>query len=153
MKRLGLAAWAIGLLMTFASGYAGADGHKIIVVNTDTQTLSAWEDDDLVYEFHVVTGRPGKETTAGTFYTSRKYKDYTSRTYGVEMPYTMFFTVDGKAIHGTQMALVRSFMHAYLTESVGSQGCVGLANDEAAVLFDWAPSGTRIDVVDENMDD
>lgn len=137
-------------LLAAAPGYA--EGEKIIVVNTDQQKLYAWADDELVYEFHVVTGKPGKETTAGTFYTSRKYEDYTSKTYGAEMPYTMFFTVDGKAIHGTSLATLRSFVHAYLTESVGSHGCVGLVEEEAAVLFDWAPVGTRIDVVDEDMD-
>ena len=141
---------AVMALLTAAVGHAA--GEKIIVVNTDQQKLYAWEGDDLVYEFHVVTGKPGKETTAGTFYTTRKYKDYTSKTYGAEMPYSMFFTVDGKAIHGTSLATLRSFVHAYLTESVGSHGCVGLVEEEAALLFDWAPMGTRIDVVDDDMD-
>jgi lipoprotein-anchoring transpeptidase ErfK/SrfK len=130
-----------------------ADGSKIVLVNTDEQKLYAWEGDELVYEFHVVTGRPGKETTAGAFATTRKYEDYTSRTYGSEMPYSMFFTLDGKAIHGTKLANVRSFVHAYLTESVGSQGCVGLAVEEAALLFAWAPLGTRVHIIDDDMDE
>jgi hypothetical protein len=29
---------------------------------------------------------------------------------------------------------------------------VGLAEEEAALLFEWAPLGTRVDVVDEEMD-
>ena len=144
------------LVLLFAwSGVApvvAADPSKVLVVNTDEQKIYAWEDDELIYEFHVVTGRPGKETIAGRFETLRKYEDYTSHTYGAEMPYSMFFTYDGKAIHGTNMALVRSFVHAYLTESVGSHGCVGLAEEEAALLFEWAPLGTRVDVVDEDMD-
>lgn len=139
------------LLLAPLAGF-GADASKVLVVNTDEQKVYAWEDDKLIYEFHVVTGRPGKETTAGRFETLRKYEDYTSHTYGAEMPYSMFFTYDGKAIHGTKMALVRSFVHAYLTESVGSHGCVGLAEEEAALLFEWAPLGTRVDVVDDEMD-
>lgn len=130
-----------------------ADPVKVIVVNTDEQKLYAWEDDELVYEFHAVTGRPGKETTAGRFETLRKYEDYTSHAYGAEMPYSMFFTLDGKAIHGTRLALMRSFVHTYLTESVGSHGCVGLKEEDAALIFSWAPLGTRVDVVDEEMDD
>lgn len=130
----------------------GAEPSKVLIVNTDEQKIYAWEDGELIYEFHVVTGRHGKETTAGRFETLRKYEDYTSHTYGAEMPYSMFFTYDGKAIHGTKMALVRSYVHAYLTESVGSHGCVGLAEEEAALLFEWAPIGTRVDVVDEDMD-
>lgn len=130
-----------------------ADTDKIIVVNTGEQKLYAWEEGELVYEFHMVSGRPGKETTAGRFETLRKYEDYTSHSYGAEMPYSMFFTYDGKAIHGTRLALVRSFVHTYITESVGSHGCVGLAEEEAAKLFEWAPLGTRVDVIDEGMDD
>jgi lipoprotein-anchoring transpeptidase ErfK/SrfK len=65
------------------------------------------------------------------------------------MPYTMFFTKDGKAIHGTQMATLRSYLHKYLTESVGSEGCVGLTDDNAKALFDWAPVGTPVIVISE----
>ena len=65
------------------------------------------------------------------------------------MPYTMFFTADGKAIHGTQMTALRSYLHTYLTESVGSQGCVGLTDDDAKALFEWAPLGTLIVVTTE----
>jgi lipoprotein-anchoring transpeptidase ErfK/SrfK len=79
----------------------------------------------------------------------RKHKDYTSKTYGAEMPYTMFFTEDGKAIHGTEWATVRSYIHAYLTEHVGSMGCVGLTEENAEKVFAWAPVGTRIVVVEE----
>lgn len=141
------------LLLLPAGSLLAADPTKVLVVNTDEQKIYAWEDGELIYEFHVVTGRAGKETIAGRFETLRKYEDYTSHTYGAEMPYSMFFTYDGKAIHGTKMALVRSFVHAYMTESVGSHGCVGLAEEEAALLFEWAPLGTRVDVVDEEMDD
>lgn len=142
-------------LLSFLCGapaYAVA-AEKVIVVNTGEQKLYAWEGGELVHEFHVVSGRPGKETTAGRFETLRKYEDYTSKSYGAEMPFAMFFTYDGKAIHGTRLALARSFVHTYLTESVGSHGCVGLAEEEAALLFEWAPLGTRVDVIDEGMDD
>ena len=89
-------------------------GPKVIYVVTDDQKLYAWEGNQLVYEFDVVTGRPGKETEAGVFSISRKYEDYTSKAYGAEMPFTMFFTVDGKAIHGTTWATLRSFVHEYI---------------------------------------
>jgi len=63
------------------------------------------------------------------------------------MPYTMFFTADGKAIDGTQMATLRSYLHSYLTESVGSQGCVGLTDDNAMALLEWAPVGTPVVII------
>ena len=62
-----------------ASGEKPA-GLKIIYVVTDDQKLYAWEENQLLYEFDVVTGRPGKETHPGVFKIFRKHKDYTSKT-------------------------------------------------------------------------
>jgi lipoprotein-anchoring transpeptidase ErfK/SrfK len=59
----------------------------------------------------------------------------------------MFFTEDGKAIHGTPMAAVRSFLHTYVTDDVGSKGCVGLAEDNAKTMFEWTPLGTEVEVL------
>jgi lipoprotein-anchoring transpeptidase ErfK/SrfK len=122
---------------------------KEIRVNVDEQTLAALENGESVYTFDIVSGKPDKETLVGTFKIARKHEKYVSKTYGSEMPYTMFFTDDGKAIHGTNMATLRSYLHTYLTESVGSQGCVGLTDDNAKLLFDWAPVGTPVVVVSE----
>jgi lipoprotein-anchoring transpeptidase ErfK/SrfK len=128
---------------------AKAQPKKEIQVNVDEQTLTALENGEPVYTFDIVSGRPDKETLVGTFKIFRKHEKYTSKSYGSEMPYTMFFTEDGKAIHGTNMATLRSYLHTYLTESVGSQGCVGLTDDNAKLLFDWAPVGTPVVVVTE----
>jgi lipoprotein-anchoring transpeptidase ErfK/SrfK len=126
---------------------------KIIYVVTDEQKLYAWEGNQLVHEFDVVTGRPGKETEPGVFHVFRKHEDYTSKTYGSPMPYTMFFSQDGKAIHGTQWATLRSYLHVYITESVGSHGCVGLTSGDAKTMFEWAPVKTRIVVLEEEPDE
>jgi lipoprotein-anchoring transpeptidase ErfK/SrfK len=134
-------------------GAGQAGGAKVIYVMTDEQKLYAWEGNKLIYEFDVVTGRPGKETEVGVYRISRKYKEYTSKTYGSDMPFTMFFSEDGKAIHGTRMAAVRSFLHAYITEHVGSQGCVGLAEDDAEKMFAWTPANTRIVVLEEETEE
>ena len=120
---------------------------KEIHVFIEKQVLVALENDEEVYSFDIVTGRDGKETTAGRYKVFRKHEKYTSKTYGSEMPYTMFFTEDGKAIHGTTVATLRSYLHLYLTESVGSQGCVGLTDDNAKALFEWAPVGTPVVVI------
>ena len=124
-----------------------AKNTKEIHVFIEEQVLVALQDGEEVYSFDIVTGRDGKETTAGRYKVFRKHEKYTSKTYGSEMPYTMFFTADGKAIHGTQMATLRSYLHSYLTESVGSQGCVGLTDDNAKALFEWAPVGTPVVVI------
>ena len=136
----------VGLLLIIASpAWSGeAAVKKEIQVSIDNQVLVALENGEEIYSFDIVTGQDGKETTAGRYKVFRKHEKYTSKTYGSEMPYTMFFTADGKAIHGTQMATLRSYLHSYLTESVGSQGCIGLTDDNAKALFDWAPVGTPV---------
>lgn len=139
-----------GLLIIPSSALSGEVApKKEIQVHIEQQVLVALENGEEVYNFDIVTGRDGKETTAGRYKIFRKHEKYTSKTYGSEMPYTMFFTKDGKAIHGTQMATLRSYLHSYLTESVGSQGCVGLTDDNAKALFDWAPMGTTVVVINE----
>ena len=150
---LAMIIFSFGLASSAFAAGKGAVNNKKIVVIIDSQILLAMEGTRVVYEHDVVTGRPKKETHPGDYRISRKYKDYTSKTYGSPMPYTMFFSKDGKAIHGTQWATIRSYLHAYLTESVGSQGCVGLTKEDAKTLFDWAPVGTPIEVNAEEIDD
>ena len=141
----------VGLIIVLATTVWGDEAvkKKEIKVFIERQILVALEDGEEIYSFDIVTGRDTKETTAGRYTIFRKHEKYTSKTYGSEMPYTMFFTKDGKAIHGTQMATLRSYLHKYITESVGSEGCVGLTDDNAKALFDWAPIGTTVIVISE----
>ena len=141
----------IGLVFVLSSTVWSeeTDTTKEIRVFIERQILVALEDGEEIYSFDIVTGRDTKETTAGKYKIFRKHEKYTSKTYGSEMPYTMFFTKDGKAIHGTQMATLRSYLHKYITESVGSEGCVGLTDDNAKALFEWAPIGTSVIVISE----
>ena len=139
----------LGLILTAFVEDSNAGPRKVILVNVEQQVLYAVDDYKIIYEFDVITGQPGKETTTGKFKVTRKIKDYTSKKYKAEMPYTMFFSKVGKAIHGTKWATLRSYLHAYVTESVGSMGCVGLTEDNARTLFEWAPVGTTIAILDE----
>ena len=141
-------AWfALILVFLFSAMRGEAGTKKEIRVLIDEQVLVALENGEEIYSFDIVTGREEKKTIAGSFKIFKKHEKYTSKTYGSEMPYTMFFTEDGKAIHGTQMSTLRSYLHSYLTESVGSEGCVGLTDDNAQALFEWAPVGTPVIVV------
>ncbi len=137
------------LLAALATGVGAEETaqQKLIRVYIDRQVLVALEGEKKVYIFDVVTGAEGKETEPGNYKIFQKHLKYASKTYGSEMPYTMFFTPDGKAIHGTLMPNVRSYLHSYVTQSVGSRGCVGLSDDAAKILFDWAPVGTPIVVI------
>ena len=136
------------LLIAATNTWSGeAEAKKEILVFIDEQVLVAMENGEEIFSFDIVTGREGKETTAGSYKIFKKHEKYTSKKYGSEMPYTMFFSKDGKAIHGTQMATLRSYLHSYMTESVGSQGCIGLTDDNAKAMFEWAPVGTPVVVV------
>ena len=117
---------------------------KEIHVFLASQTLQALENNEVIYEFDVVTGQAGKETEEGQYKVERKHERYVSKTYGAEMPYSMFFSQDGKAIHGTNVATLRSYLQTFLTSSLGSKGCVGLTDNNAKALFEWAPVGTVI---------
>ena len=141
----------VGCLLCTASHVWSEEAKKKkeIQVFIKQQVLLALEDGKEIYSFDVVTGSHGKETTVGKYRIFRKHERYTSHAYGSEMPYTMFFTKDGKAIHGTKMATLRSYLHAYLTESAGSKGCVGLTDDHAKILFEWAPVGTTVKIMHE----
>ena len=140
---------SLGLMLTAFVEVSSAGQRKAILVNVDQQVLYAVDNYKIVYEFDVITGQPGKETEAGKFSIFKKIEDYTSKKYKAPMPYSMFFSKDGKAIHGTKWATLRSYLHAYVTESVGSMGCVGLTEDDARTLFEWASVGTAIVILDE----
>lgn len=139
-----LSSLALILLLVPFAPFSIGEGAKEIHVYIDSQTLEATEGGEVIYSFDIVTGQPEKETTLGTFHVFKKHEKYVSKTYGSEMPYTMFFSPDGKAIHGTQMATLRSYLHAYVTESVGSKGCIGLTDDNAKALFEWTPESTPV---------
>jgi lipoprotein-anchoring transpeptidase ErfK/SrfK len=148
IRIIGVSAWVcLVLVFIFTVLHSEAGTKKEIKIFVDEQVLVALENGEEVYSFDIVSGREAKKTGAGSFKIFKKHEKYTSKTYGSEMPYTMFFTADGKAIHGTQMSTLRSYLHSYLTESVGSEGCVGLTDDNAQALFEWAPVGTPVIVV------
>lgn len=120
---------------------------KRITVDLDNQLLRAYAGEELVFDYHAVTGSCAKWTHPGNYQIDRKVEDYVSQTYDVAMPYSMFFTGDGKAIHGTSFATIRSFLHVYVSDAVGSKGCVGVSNSNARALFEWAPIGTPVIVL------
>jgi lipoprotein-anchoring transpeptidase ErfK/SrfK len=67
------------------------------------------------------------------------------------MPYSMFFSFDGKAIHGTPAAGLRSFAGTLglggVIPAVGSHGCVGLDVDDAKALYEKTPENTLVEIV------
>jgi hypothetical protein len=80
------------------------------------------------FDWAVSTGRPGHRTPTGVYRPQRMYTMTYSRKYEMApMPHAIFFT-GGYAIHGT-----------YATAALGgvaSHGCIRLAPDNAAALYE-----------------
>jgi hypothetical protein len=101
----------------------------LISIDKNTQSMSVTVDGAPRYIWPVSTGRPGYDTPDGTFKLNRMDADHYSQEWdNAPMPHTMFFDLQGHAIHGF-------FDVKHLGLAV-SHGCVRLAPENAAVLFD-----------------
>jgi lipoprotein-anchoring transpeptidase ErfK/SrfK len=96
-----------------------------------------------------VVGSSEGPTDLGTFKVLLKDKDKVSSKYHAPMKYSLKFTSDYKAIHSTGFALVRSWAQYFVARDAGRHGCVGLTEDHAETLFNWAEVGTVIEVIDD----
>jgi hypothetical protein len=120
------ASLAAAALASFASP-ARAD--ILISIDKNTQSKSVTVDGAPRYIWPVSTGRPGYDTPDGAFKLNRMDADHYSQEWdNAPMPHTMFFDLAGHAIHGFS-----DVKHLGLAVS---HGCVRLAPENAAVLFD-----------------
>ena len=125
MRRLTTFAFAIILAAT-AVGYAQAD--ILIAVDKSAQRMTVTRDGEMLYRWPVSTGRNGYATPSGSFTAFRMEEDHYSKEWDeAPMPYSIFFTKLGHAIHGSSE-----------TRKLGtpaSHGCVRLSPVHAATLF------------------
>lgn len=141
-------------------------GRKHIEISLGEQTLRAWEGDTLVLETLVSTGLAPNTTELGAFHVRIKYEEqdmsgFTSSTgevvstgdnveegtipsgeeYLVEdVPNILYINEQAEALHG-----------AYWHDNFGnpmSHGCINLPVDVSNFLFQWAPLGTAVTVVE-----
>jgi RHS repeat-associated protein len=127
------------------SGLAATAVQKVIVITISDQMLRAYENGHLKYEFETVTGDQAHPTTVGDWSINRKEAEYTSKTYGAQMNYAMFFH-KGEAIHQYHGPFTLDRLLRQVSSRVGSHGCARLEEDDARALFDWAPIGTHVRV-------
>ena len=138
-----------------------ATGPKHIVVNIAEQKLYAYQGDTLVLETLTSTGLAPNETEIGFFHVRIKYEAQTMQGFesgsgevislGAEgsegshwavedVPNIMYFNYQAEAIHG-----------AYWHNNFGnrmSHGCVNLPLATAAFMWEFAPLGTPVTVVE-----
>jgi lipoprotein-anchoring transpeptidase ErfK/SrfK len=109
------------------------DGKVWVLVNLDTQTISAFRGQHEIGTAVALYGVDGKPTPLGRFRVLERRKDHQSSIYDAEMPYTLKLTNDGIAIHGSD---VRA--------GVGTHGCIGIPLEFASKLFEAVEVGTEV---------
>jgi hypothetical protein len=106
---------------------APARADLLIRVDKSTQRMTVIEDGRPLYVWPVSTGVARYDTPSGTFQPFRMDKDHFSREWDdAPMPYSIFFTKQGHAIHGTN--------HTSIGRAA-SHGCVRLSVKHAAILW------------------
>jgi hypothetical protein len=113
-------------IMTLTSSAAASE--VFILIDKTMQRMTVTVDGQARYSWPVSTGMSGYETPVGAFTPSRLARQHFSREWDdAPMPFSIFFTDAGHAIHGSQ-AVGRLGMPA-------SHGCVRLSPQNAGTLF------------------
>ncbi len=122
-------------------------GGRSVVVSLSQQALWAYEDGAVIRSTYVSTGTEKFRTPPGYFTVNTKVPEQDmegvigGEYYNVpKVPDVLYFTNRGHAIHGT-----------YWHESFGtpmSHGCINLPMDVAQWMYDWAPVGMAVLIVE-----
>jgi L,D-transpeptidase catalytic domain len=118
-------------LVAFALSCLGeaAQAKVLVEIDKSAQQINVSVDGQHLYTWPVSTGRAGRDTPGGSYRAFRMERDHYSKEWDdAPMPYSIFFTTKGHAIHGS-----------YETKKLGSPasaGCVRLHPDNAAKLFE-----------------
>jgi hypothetical protein len=99
----------------------------LVTVDKSAQRMTVSEDGQVLYNWPVSTGKTGHATPSGSFRAFRMEPDHFSKEWDdAPMPYSIFFTKVGHAIHGTS------------SKNLGmpvSHGCVRLSVANASKLY------------------
>jgi len=127
----------------------GVDGGRWIEINLGEQTLSVYDNNQLVYATLVSTGVPGFWTRPGLFQIQEKLDttpmsgsfeaDRSDYYYLEDVPWTMYFD-EARALHG-------AYWHTKFGYEL-SHGCVNLSSGDSQWLYDWAHVGDWVYVWD-----
>ena len=118
------------IAITIAVFTLGQTAHADLLIKVDksAQRMTVTVNGQQLYEWPVSTGGSGYDTPSGNFKPFRMEIDHYSEEWDdAPMPYSIFFTQIGHAIHGTYAQ--RNLGHAV------SHGCVRLSVKNAATLW------------------
>jgi hypothetical protein len=104
-----------------------AQAAVLIMVDKSTQQMTVAVDGRPIHQWPVSTGRAGYDTPGGKFKAFRMERDHFSREFDdAPMPFSIFFTEKGHAIHGSYDKRIGS---------PASHGCVRLSPANAETLY------------------
>jgi lipoprotein-anchoring transpeptidase ErfK/SrfK len=135
---------SVAVLVAALAATAPAMGAEVLIsVNNSTQRMTVLVDGAERYSWSVSTGMADYATPTGAFTPSRLAREHYSKEWDdAPMPYSIFFTDAGHAIHGSS-AIGRLGTPA-------SHGCVRLAPRNAGILFNLVAAeglgNTRVEV-------
>ena len=119
-----LTAAIVSVLILSQAAHAGL----LIKIDKSTQRMSVTVGGEQLYDWPVSTGGRGYDTPSGTFKPFRMEIDHYSEEWdNAPMPYSIFFTKTGNAVHGI-------FELRNLGRAV-SHGCIRLSVKNAATLW------------------
>jgi hypothetical protein len=130
--RIGLISLLSGVLL-WAAGPGAAQADVLINVDKTTQRMEVTVDGQPRYSWPVSTGVASYDTPSGSYRPFRMERTHFSKEWDdAPMPFAMFFTTQGHAIHGTN--------HVRNLGRAASHGCVRLSVRNAATLFNLVKS-------------
>ena len=110
------------------------DGPLVMTVDLDARVISVFKGGYEIGAAAVLLGTDDHPTPLGTFPILYKLKDNVSEKYNnAPMPYSMFLTKDGVAIHGAEVE-----------NGFASHGCVGTPTEFTAKIFAIAKKGDKV---------
>lgn len=107
-----------------------------VFVDLERQMISVFRAGHEIGTAVIVYGDDKMRSPLGVFPILSKQKDYHSRSYDAPMPYAMFLTKDGVALHASPISARRA-----------THGCIGLPESFAQLLFNAAKAGDRVQIV------
>jgi L,D-transpeptidase catalytic domain len=121
---------AVALMLSTLFFVVEASATRVeIIVSKVSQKMTVKVDGATEYVWPVSTGAARYETPSGTFKPFRMEAEHFSKEWDdAPMPHSIFFTPQGHAIHGS--------FHVASLGRKASHGCVRLAPENAAILFD-----------------
>jgi lipoprotein-anchoring transpeptidase ErfK/SrfK len=121
---------------------------KKIVIKLSEQKLYLYENQEVIGEFLVSTGKPGYDTPVGEFMVYNRFERAWSSAYGLWMPFWMAVAKDGSfGIHELPEwpgGYKEGLDHLGIAVS---HGCIRLGLGPAEIVYNWAEIGTPVVII------